>query len=169
MCYASQGSSVGELCCRGSSVRWTQSLQWKLQRRWKMGSEDFCACFSRAFVLGCFGRASERSSQSVLEVRLDRPGGHVSAKKFGRVSTKSLADFRPKFLVRFRPKPWPISDTKNVHFWIFALAFSENSNGRFPISAWPFSDFGQVVVRFRCGVWGPKSWSKTDQEIVAEN
>ena len=98
-------------------------------------------------------------------MRLDRPGGHVSAKKFGRFSTKSLADFRPKFLVRFRPKPWPISDTKNVHFWIFALAFSVNCGGRFPISAWPFSDFGLGVFRFRFGVWGPKSWPKTDQKL----
>ena len=96
----------------------------------------------------------------------------------GRFSANILADFRPrlwpifgqsfgqisaKVLVRFRPKPWPNSDTKNVHFWIFVLAFSENSNGRFPISAWPFSDFGQSVFRFRSGVWGPKSWPKTDQ------
>ena len=37
------------------------SLQKKLQRRREMGSDDFCGRFSRAFVLGCFGRASERS------------------------------------------------------------------------------------------------------------
>ena len=101
-------------------------------------------------------------------MRLERPGGHASAKNFGRFSTKSLAEFRPKFLVSFRPKPWPIFDTKNVHFWIFALALSENSDGRFPISAWPFSDFGPVVFRFRSQVWGPKSWPKTGQKIVSE-
>ena len=104
LCCASQGSSVGELCCHRWPGRWSQSLQRKLQRRREMGSDDFCECFSRSLVLGCFGRAPERSSYSVLEVRLERSGDHVSAKNFGR--------FSAKILVRFRPKLWPIFDTK---------------------------------------------------------
>ena len=85
---------------------------------------------------------------------------------------KTLADFRPKFWSDFGQNFGQISAKtladfrhKKINFWIFALAFSENSSGRFPISVWPFSDFGFQFLRISARVWGPKSWPKSDQKI----
>ena len=114
-----------------------------------MGSDDVFGCFSRAFVLGCFGRASERPNQSVLEVPEERPGGRVSAKGFGRFSTKSLADFRPKFwsvfgqnLGRFSTHEMFTSGFLLSHFLKIRGPVFRIRPGRFLISVWSFSDFG---------------------------